>query len=142
MDISMIWPIALVVLSNIFYHISTKSAPSDMSPFASLTVTYLIGAAASALLYFTMNRGGSLIEEYRHLNWASIVLGVAIVGLEVGTIYMYKAGWEISVGQIVQSAILAVALIAVGFFVYHEELSAEKLIGIAVCMLGLWLINR
>ena len=43
--LSYIWPIALVVLANVFYQICTKSVPQKMYPFASLTVTYLVGPA-------------------------------------------------------------------------------------------------
>ena len=42
-NFSYIWPMALVVLSNVMYQICAKSVPADMNPFASLTVTYLIG---------------------------------------------------------------------------------------------------
>ncbi len=43
--ISYIWPIALVVFSNVVYQICAKSVPSGMNPLASLTVTYLVGVA-------------------------------------------------------------------------------------------------
>ena len=46
-----IWPIALVVLSNTFYQICAKEVPEKMDPFASLTVTYLVGAAVSFALF-------------------------------------------------------------------------------------------
>ena len=49
---SYVWPIALVVLSNVVYQICAKSVPEEMNPFASLTVTYLVGAVVSAILYF------------------------------------------------------------------------------------------
>ena len=39
--LSYIWPIALVIFSNILYHICAKSAPEGVHPFAALTVTYL-----------------------------------------------------------------------------------------------------
>lgn len=142
MTLSMYWPIGLIVLSNIFYHVCSKSTPTDINPFASLTVTYAVGAAVSALLYVLLNRGGSLIQEYRHLNWSSLVLGLAIVGLEAGSIYMYQAGWDISTGQLVHSSILAMILILVGYFFYHEAITPTKVAGILVCMAGLYLINR
>ncbi len=41
---SYIWPIALVVVSNILYQIRTKSVPREMDSMASMTVTYLVGA--------------------------------------------------------------------------------------------------
>ncbi len=139
--IAYVWPIALVVLSNVFYQICAKSVPAAINPLASLTVTYLIGAAASGVLYFVLNRGGSLIREYGKLNWAPVVLGFVIVGLEVGWIYAYKAGWQVSTGFIVQSAFLAVVLVFIGYLAYHEALTWNKLVGVGACLVGLVFIN-
>ena len=139
--LSYIWPMALLVLSNTVYQICAKSVPGDMNPLASLTITYLIGAAASAGLYFALNRGGSLVGEDQKANWTPFVLGIVIVGLEVGWIYAYKAGWQVSVGFVVQSAFLAVTLIFAGYLLYHEALSWNKLAGVAICLAGLAVIN-
>lgn len=139
--INYIWPIALVVLSNTVYQICAKAVPQSMSPFASLTVTYAVGAVFSAIMYFVFSRNGNLIAEYGKLNWGPFVLGIVIVGLEVGWIYAYKAGWQVSTASIVQSAFLALALIFVGWFAYREALSWNKIAGVLVCLVGLGLIN-
>jgi uncharacterized membrane protein len=139
--LSYIWPIALVVLSNTLYQICAKSVPEGMNPLASLTVTYLVGAAVSCALYFILNRNANLLREIRLTNWAPIVLGVVIVGLEVGFIYAFRAGWQISMAQIVSSAVLAVILIFVGYLLYHEAITWNKIVGIIVCLAGLVLIN-
>ena len=89
---SYVWPLGLVVLSNVFYQICAKSVPDKMNPFASLTITYTIGALASFILYFALNKNRNIIQEYQKANWAPFVLGLAIVGLEVGYSYAYKAG--------------------------------------------------
>ena len=138
---SYVWPIALVVLSNVVYQICAKSVPEGMNPFASLTVTYLIGAIASAILYYVLGSEGNLIKEYSRLNWAPFLLGVVIVGLEAGWIYAYKAGWQVSTGFIVHSAFLAVVLLFVGYLFYHEALTWNKLVGVVICLAGLVLIN-
>ena len=135
-----IWPIGLVVLSNVLYQICAKSVPSGMNPFASLTITYSVGAVVSMILYFTLG-GRDLIREYSRLNWTPIVLGIVIVGLEVGFIFAYKAGWPVSTASIVQSSFLAVALILVGWLLYREALSWNKLVGVAICLIGLVVIN-
>jgi drug/metabolite transporter (DMT)-like permease len=135
-----IWPIGLVVLSNVLYQICAKSVPRGMDPFASLTITYLVGAAMSAVLYFSLG-GRDLIREYSRLNWAPIALGIVIVGLEVGFIFAYKAGWQVSTASIVQSAFLSVALIVVGWLLYRESLTWNKLVGVAICLIGLAVIN-
>ena len=51
-----IWPMALLVLSNTMYQICAKSVPETLDPFASLTVTYLVGAAASTVLFFALRK--------------------------------------------------------------------------------------
>lgn len=136
-----VWPIALVVLSNVLYQMCAKHVPQDLNPFASLTITYLVGAAASTIMYYALNKQGSMIREFSKLNWAPFLFGIVIVGLEAGWIYVYKAGWKISVAPIVQSAFVAMILIFAGFLFYHEPLSWNKIVGAAVCIVGMLLIN-
>ncbi|MCD7905968.1 MAG: EamA family transporter [Clostridiales bacterium] len=137
-----IWPIALVVASNIVYHICAKSVPAEINPLASLTITYLTGAIAAAALYFILDKEPNLIGEYRRLNWAPFALGIAIVGLETGFIYAYKAGWLVNTASVVQSTFLAAALIFVGFFLFKETITLNKIIGIIICLIGLAFINH
>lgn len=117
---SYVWPITLVVLSNIIYQICAKSLPAEINPLASLTITYLVAAASSAILYFALTKNPDIIHEYSKLNWVPFTFGLVLVGLEVGFIYAYKAGWPVSTASVVQSSFLAVALIIVGFLLYHE----------------------
>lgn len=134
-------PLILVVASNTMYQICAKSVPSKMNPLASLTVTYSVGAVVSLVLFFVLNRDVNLIAEYKKLNWAPFGLGLSVVGLEVGFILAYKAGWQVSTIQIVQSAFLAVILIFVGYFAFKESITWNKLAGIVICASGLALIN-
>ena len=138
---SYIWPIALVVLSNVVYQICAKSVPNALNPFAALAVTYTVGAVVSVILYFVLNKNANLFKELGKLNWAPFVLGLVIVGLEVGFLYAYKAGWQVSTAALVSSAALAVILLFVGFLLYKEALTWNKLVGIAICLVGLFFIN-
>lgn len=139
---SMIWPIALVVFSNIIYQICAKGVPKEMDAMASMIVTYLVGAICSAIMFFIMNKNGNLLHEYSKMNLAPVFLGISVVGLEVGFIYAYKNGWEVSTASIVQSAFLAVALLIVGAFLYHESISVNKMIGVVFCLIGIIFLNR
>ena len=136
-----VWPIVLVIFSNVVYQICAKSVPKEMNPFASLTITYIVGAVISAILYFVLGKNGNLIKEYSKLNWAPFVLGIVIVGLETGWIYAYKTGWQVSTGFIVQSSVLAVMLLIVGYFLYHEAFTWNKVVGVVICLIGLVFIN-
>lgn len=64
-----IWPIALVVFSNIIYQICSKSVPGGINPLASLTVTYLTAAACSLALFVLLPAPShDLLREYQKLN--------------------------------------------------------------------------
>lgn len=138
---SYIWPIALAILSNVLYHICAKTTPEGIHPFASLTATYLTGAVLSAVLYYVLAPQANIVKECSRLNWAPFALGIVIVGLEGGWLYAYKAGWQVNTGFIVQSAFVSVLLLFVGYFLYREALSWNKLLGTAICLLGLVFIN-
>lgn len=137
-----IWPIALVVFSNVVYQVCAKSIPKDMNTMASMVITYLVGAVCSAVMFFALFRDQNLIVEFKKANAATALLGVSVVGLEVGFIYAYKAGWAVSTASTVQSVFLATALIVVGALLYHEAITPSKLIGVVLCMAGIYFINR
>ena len=134
-------PVMLVVLSNTVYQIAAKSIPEKLDPLASVTVTYLVGAAASFILYYALNRDADILAEYSRLNWAPFLLGLAIVGLEAGMIYAYKVGWPVNSLSVTQSTCLAIVLIFVSFFVFKEPITWNKIAGVVVCASGIALIN-
>lgn len=138
---SYVWPIALVVLANTFYQIAAKSVPEKIDPLASVTVTYIVGAAASAILYFITNKDADIMREFNNLNWAPFLMGLTVVGLEAGMIYAYKVGWPVNAASMTQSTILAIGLVFVGYLVFKEPITWNKVAGIAVCLAGLALMN-
>ena len=83
-----------------------------------------------------------VLTELGKVNWASLVLGFAIVGLEAGNVFLYRAGWKISAGSVVGNISLAIVLLFVGYFLFHEQITARHLIGVAVCAVGLLLITK
>ena len=138
---NLIWPILIVILANTFYNICMKSMPSDVNPFGALMVTYLVAAIISGIIFAYSVGPSNISEGLSKINWTSIVLALAIVGLEVGYVFVYRAGWAVSTASVVANIGLALMLLAVGYFLYRENVSINQIIGIVVCMFGLVLIN-
>lgn len=138
-----VWPVLLVVLSNTVYQICTKAVPENMNPFASLIITYLVGATVAFIMFLILGDSRDILTELKKANWTSFVLGIVLVWLEVGFIYAYKAGWKVSAAQIVTSSILGVILIVVGYVGYKEAITwnKNKIVGVIICLAGLGLIN-
>ncbi len=137
-----VFSIVLIVASNIVYNISQKSTPKGANPFSALLVTYLVAAVLTLLasLFYKTDKG--MMESFKDLNWTSVALGFAIVGLEFGYLLAYRAGWQISIGSLVANILLALMLIPVGILLYKEGFEPHKIVGIGLCIAGLIVINK
>ncbi len=142
--LSYLLPILLIVFSNTIYNIVAKATPSGASTFASLMITYLTASAATFILLLISCRQNStpLAAQFGGLNWTCLALGVVIIGLEAGYLLAYRAGWNISVCSLVANISMAVLLLLIGFLFYKEQLTVNKLIGIVLCLTGLFFINK
>ena len=56
--------------------------------------------------------------------------------------FVYKAGWKVNTLSVTTNAILAIVLIFVGLIGYHESISWSKVLGLAICLVGLYFINK
>jgi drug/metabolite transporter (DMT)-like permease len=137
-----VFSIVLIVVSNVIYNIAQKSTPQNANPFAALLVTYLTAIIITFIAFMFNKSDKGFIQSFADLNWTSIVLGVAILGLEFGYLLAYRAGWNISVGSLVANIFLAVSLIPIGIIFYHEGFDLNKVIGAGLCIAGLVLINK
>lgn len=138
----MLWPLLLVAGSNCFYHVCAKSTPEKVNAFGALTVTYLIGAAITGAVYLISVRPANALSELRNINWASFALGLAIVGLETGNLFLYRVGWKVSVGSLSTNICTAVGLLFIGLLCYHEAISPRQALGMLACAAGLFLIMQ
>ncbi len=118
-----------------------KSMPSDVNPFGALMVTYLVAAIISAIIFVFSVGPSNIGDGLSKINWTSVILALAIVGLEVGYVFVYRAGWAVSTASVVANIGLACVLIFVGYFLYKENISINQIVGIVLCMFGLVLIN-
>lgn len=139
---NMFWPIALVVLSNTFYNICTKSTPENANAFLSLAVTYLVAAAGALVLFFFAKDRAPILRELGNLNWTAFALAASVLALEYGYIMIYRAGWQVSAASIVANISLACVLVFVGLLLYKENITIRQLIGMVVCCVGLVLITK
>lgn len=136
------FPIALIVLSNIVYNVCQKSTPQSANPFSALLITYLTAALLTLVAFPFYKTDKGFFQSFNELNWTSFALGGAIVGLELGYLFAYRVGWNIGVGSLVANIILAIMLIPIGILFYKEGFAINQIIGIISCLIGLILINK
>lgn len=134
--------IALTVLSNVLYHLFQKLIPAAVNPLLALTMTYLVAAVATVLLLPFFPLEGSLAAEVRKVGWPSFALGAVIVGLELGFLLAYRAGWNLSLASLVSNTTVALLLIPIGLLLFKEELKPVHIVGILLALAGLVLVGQ
>ena len=135
-------PIVLIVVSNVVYNVCQKSTPQSANPFSALLITYLTAAILTLIASTFYKTDKGFLQSFNELNWTSVALGAAIVGLELGYLMAYRAGWNISVGSLVANILLAIMLIPIGILFYKEGFALTQIVGVAFCIVGLILINK
>lgn len=132
------WPLLLVVLSSVGYQVGLKEVSGIGDPMISLMVTYLAASAVSFVIYFFQSLGKeSFFRGVFSVNVSAMGLGLAIVGIEVGTLFMYRAGWAVNVAFVVANSLIVAALMVTGFLLYKEKLSLRQLIGVGISLAGI-----
>lgn len=134
-------PITVAVLANVLYHVASKSIAVEQNAFMGLIVNYATALIASVILFWLTPHEKFLVEVSRS-NWACILMGVAITGVEVSFIMLYRAGGEMSTASLIVNILLALAMLIVGGVFYHEQISAQKILGAVLCIAGVVLLSR
>ena len=128
------WPLLLVVASSVGYQVGLKEVSDIGDPMASLTVTYLAASVVSFVIYFFQSLGKeSFLRGVLSVNLSAIGLGLAIVGIEVGTLF----GWAVNVAFVVANSLIVAALMLTGFLLYKEKLTLRQVIGVGISLAGI-----
>lgn len=132
------WPLLLVVASSVGYQVGLKEVSDVGDPMASLMVTYLAASVVSFVIYFFQSLGReSFLRGVLSVSLSAIGLGLAIVGIEVGTLFMYRAGWAVNVAFVVANSLIVAALMLTGFLLYKEKRTLRQLIGVGISLAGI-----
>lgn len=135
-------PIFLIVASNVLYHFSARALPKQANQLLSLFITYLISATITIIVYFATTANASPARDVRELNWVTLAMGVFVVGMELGTINLYRVGWNLSVGPLIANISSALVLLLIGVLILREKVSMTQGLGILLCLSGLVLTRR
>jgi multidrug transporter EmrE-like cation transporter len=133
--------ITLAICSSALYHFAQKQIPAGANPAVSIIVTYVVSLALCFVLLYFLPPENGFMAAIKQLNWASYVLALSLVGLEVGFLLVYRSGWNIGLAAVLTNVVASLILVPVAIFVFKDRLSPVNVIGILVCLAGLVMLN-
>ena len=133
--------ITLAIASSALYHFSAKSTPANVNFPISLIVTYAVAIVITVLTSFFLPAKNGLVFELKQLNWASIGLAIAIVGIEFGFLLVYRSGWNLGIAAVLVNVVASLILVPVAIYLFKDKLNWVNIVGILVCLVGLVMLN-
>ena len=133
-------PIFVAVVANVLYHVASKSISAEQNAFMGLVVNYATALVASAILFLLTPHEKILVEAAK-TNWACFLMGLSITGVEAAFVMIYRAGGELSTVSLIVNILIALAMLAVGGIFWHEQISARKIFGVTLCLVGVFILS-
>ena len=133
--------IILAICSSALYHFVAKSTPANVNFTVSLLITYGVAFIVTLFTFVFFPVQDGMTAELKKLNWASIGLAIAIVGIEFGFLLVYRSGWNLGIAAVLTNVIASLILVPVTIFVFKDKISWVNVAGILVCLAGLVMLN-
>ncbi len=133
--------ITLAICSSALYHFVAKSTPSNVNFTVSLLVTYAVAFIVTMFGFFFFPATEGIAVELKKLNWASIGLAIAVVGIEFGFLLVYRSGWNLGIAAVLTNVIASLILVPVAILLFKDNISWVNIAGILVCLAGLVMLN-
>lgn len=131
----------VTVSFNILYHLSQKMIPNNVYPLTSLTVTFAVALLFTLILLPIFPPPTKIYKSFRQVNWATIGVAIAIVGMDIGYLLVYRAGWNMSEASLIGTLVVSLMLLPIGLYFYKEKLTPVNLAGIFICIIGLVMVS-
>lgn len=135
-------PLLLVVCGSLLYHVAAKSVPKAIEPVGALIGVYGTALLASLAAYAVTRRGAmpSGVSSLWHPTVAAVGIGALLI--ELGFLITYRAAWPVSTASVMTNGAVAVLLLPIGALFFGEAITLARVGGVALCLIGLWLLRR
>lgn len=134
--------ILLAVASGVLYHVTQKLIASDGNPFAQLMIAYACALVICFLGWqWSVGKGG--LQTLPSLfKWSNVLLGAAIVGIELGYLLIYKSGWNLGITSVFVSGGMVLLLLPISLIFFKDSLTPMKVMGAALCFIGIFMMAK
>jgi len=133
--------ILVVVLSSLAYHVCQKLIGPTVNPYVTLLFAYITAFIITLTAMFTKCSAADIVTGIKQISWPAALLGLTIVGIELGYLLAYRSGWKISMAALTANSFVAILLLAFGLIAFRESITPYHIGGTLMIIAGLILTN-
>lgn len=137
-----VYSIVLVIASQVVYQLAVKAVPREANPFSVLIIVYGIAMLTCIVLAPFAGKAVGIADAKRVFGWPACLLALSVVGIEVGYLLAYRSGWTLGITYAVTSVATVALLAAIGSAWFGELIDARRILGLALALVGGWLVVR
>ncbi len=128
------FPMVLAIVSYLIYHSSQKVLSTSLNPLFVTSMAYTLAMLISWILFFLIPLTGYQKPTF---TWPMFTIACGVVGLDVGFLLAYRAGWGISTAPLFANVSVALLLLPIGVLIFREKLTMINWVGLLCCIAGL-----
>lgn len=127
------FPVVLVIVSAVVYHLAQKSLGTTTSPWPVLALAYAVALVLTLVL--ALVSGDDLLRlPARPERTAALLIGLGALGVEAGFFFAYRAGWSLASASVIGNALVTVILATIGILAFGEHLSPTRGAGLGLAV--------
>ncbi len=142
MNVTLSQALLIGISGQVLYHVTQKMVAPNAHPILAVITFYVVAIFLCLPLFAFFPLEKSLGASLKAMNWAVPGVAVSIVLIEIGFLLIYRVGGALSTSFVLASAATAVVTMVVGLAVFRESISATKLVGFALCAVGVALLAK
>jgi drug/metabolite transporter (DMT)-like permease len=133
-------PLIFVIASVTLYNVVLKFAPKELNPLLMVILAYAIGIVFCLFGSLVIPGMSINARSFTSVNWTVIGLALAVVGIEMGFLLAYRAGWQVHLTPIIVHLVSTALLTVIALVFWQARLGWQQLLGLVLCAIGLVLV--
>jgi drug/metabolite transporter (DMT)-like permease len=134
------FPIALIIAAQVGYQLAQRAMPAGANPFTVIAIAYLLGIIACAVLAPGVGRPIGFVDAGLLKHWPIWGLAASVVGIELGYLLAYRAGWALATTTGIGYTATMVLVAVIGATCFSEGMSARRAAGLVMAIGAVWLL--
>ena len=134
---------AIVIVSIVVYQTNMKLVSGELNPLHVLATIFSTALICTllALKFLPATQTASNVPFLQNFPLSAVLVGLAIVGIELGYLLMFRSGWHLASAPLVTMGGAAVILAVIGAMFFNQSLTVKSVSGLIIVLIGLYLLS-